>query len=209
MASHSSATTREQAPHAPHATHATHASQTPYAKRTTRTATLMDALTRRAQSVLNDISIDAQDRAIIRYALETHDPWLAELVRRADAAETIVDESGFLKTGGNDRPHTNGVESSEDRQADSREHKEDDSGADKIEALAELICRGGDEPGTKAAALLVLMATLEESPHPKALANLAKHVAFRCCGELNLNGMVEAQTAMLESDLLARDRLLY
>jgi hypothetical protein len=169
----------------------------------------MDALTRRAQSVLNDTSIDAQDRAIIRYALETHDPWLAELVRRADAAETIVDESGFLKTGGNDRPHTSEVESSEDRQADSRERKENDSGADKVEALAELICRAGDEAGTKAAALLVLMSTLEKSAHPKALANLAKHVAFRRCGELNLYGMVEAQTAMLEGELLVGDRVLY
>jgi len=200
MASDSSATTREQA---------SHATQTPYAKRTTRTATLMDALTRRAQSVLNDISIDAQDRAIIRYALETHDPWLAELVRRADATETIVDESGFLQTAGDDRPHTNGVESSEDRQADAREHQEDDSSADKIEALADLICRAGDDAGAKSVALLVLMSTLEKSAHPKALANLAKHVAFRRCGELNLNGMVDTQIAVLEGDLLARDGVLY
>ncbi len=71
MANHSSATTREHTSH------------------TTRTATIIDALKRRAQSVLNDKSIDAQTRAIIRYALETNDPWLAELVRRSGAGESI------------------------------------------------------------------------------------------------------------------------
>lgn len=68
MANHSSATVRE-----------------PHVNRTTRTNTILNALKRRAQSVLNDKSIDPQSRAIIRYAMETHDPWLAELVRRADA----------------------------------------------------------------------------------------------------------------------------
>jgi hypothetical protein len=28
--------------------------------------------------------------------LETNDPWLAELVRRADAGDTVVDEAGLL-----------------------------------------------------------------------------------------------------------------
>ena len=73
MADHSSASTREQTPH----------------NQTTRTATIIDALKRRAQSVLNDRSIEPQSRAIIRYALETNDPWLAELVRRAEARESI------------------------------------------------------------------------------------------------------------------------
>jgi hypothetical protein len=50
----------------------------------------MNALTRRAQAVLHGTSIDPQSRAIIRYAMETHDPWLARLVRRADAGEAIV-----------------------------------------------------------------------------------------------------------------------
>lgn len=70
---------------------------------------------------------------------------------------------------------------------------EDDSNEDKIEALAEMICRTGDEPETKSAALLVLMATLENATHPKALSNTAKHVAFPRCGELNLCGMVDVQ----------------
>ena len=55
----------------------------------------------------------------------------------------------------------------------------------------------------KSAALLVLMATLENATHPKALANLAKHLAFTRCGELNLNGMVDGQIAMLEGELFA------
>ena len=76
MASHSSATVREETPHV---------------NRTSRTNTIVNALKQRAQSVLNDRSIDAQSRAIIRYALEINDPWLARLVRRAEAGETILD----------------------------------------------------------------------------------------------------------------------
>jgi len=66
-----------------------------------------------------------------------------------------------------------------------------------------MICRAGDEPATKSAALLVLMATLENPTHPRALANTAKHFAFTRCGELNLYGMVDAQIAILEGELLA------
>ena len=53
MANHSSATVRE----------------TPQVTQT-RTNTIVNALKRRAQAVLNDSSIDPQSRAIIRYALE-------------------------------------------------------------------------------------------------------------------------------------------
>jgi hypothetical protein len=66
-----------------------------------------------------------------------------------------------------------------------------------------MICRAGDDAGTKAAALSILMATLENATHPKALANLAKHLAFTRCGELNVNGMVDAQIAVLESELFS------
>jgi hypothetical protein len=156
--------------------------ETPHVNQTSRTNTIVDALKRRAQSVLNDTSIDPQSRAIIRYALETNDPWLADLVRRADDGETVIDSAGFLKTSSTDE--------------------------EKIAALAELICRAGDEAGTKSAALLVLMSTLENASHPKALANLAKHHAFTRCSELNLNGMVEAQIAILESELFADNSLL-
>jgi hypothetical protein len=172
MANHSSATVREHTPHA---------------NQTSRTNTIVNALKRRAQAVLNDKSIDPQSRAIIRYALEVNDPWLARLVRRADAGEAIVDTLGFEET-----PEPN----------------EDDSNEEKIEALTEMICRVGDEPETKAAALLVLMATIENSSHPKALANTAKHLAFTRCGELNLYGMVDAQIALAEGELLAGNTLM-
>jgi hypothetical protein len=152
---------------------ATAREQKPQVNQTTRTATIINALKQRAQSVLNDESIDAQSRAIVRYALETNDPWLAELVRRAAAGERIVDTIDF--------PQTSEA---------------------KIEALAEVICRSGDEP---AAALLVLMATLENAANPNELAHTAKHLAFTRCGELNVYGAIDAQIAIVEGKLLATD----
>jgi hypothetical protein len=74
---------------------------------------------------------------------------------------------------------------------------------EKVEALAEIIRRAGES----AAALLVLMATLENAPHPKAVANAAKHFALTRCVELNLYGMVDSQIALLESELLAANLL--
>jgi len=47
------------------------------------------------------------------------------------------------------------------------------------------------------------MATLDKATHPKALANNIKHLAFTRCGELNLSGMVDAQVAIIEGELLA------
>jgi hypothetical protein len=126
---------------------------------------------------LNDKSIDPQTRAIVRYGLETNDPWLAELVRRADAGENIIGGIDFLQA-----------------------PEEDELNEEKIEALAEIICRAGDE---SAAALLVLMGTVENSTHPKLLANTAKHFAFTRCCEANLYGMVGAQIATIEGELLA------
>ena len=152
MASHSSATLRE-----------------PHANQITRTSTIVNALKQRAEAVLNDTSLDAQSRAIIRYALETHDPWLARLVHRAEAGEDVVEN----------------LQSNEATE-------------EKIEALAEMICRAGEE---SAAALLVLMGMLENSTNPKALANAAKHFAFTRCGQSNLYGMVDAQIAVIENDL--------
>jgi len=154
----------------------------PHVNQTSRTNTIINAVKERAQAVIDDRLIDAQSRAIIRYALETNDPLLAELVRRADAGETLLDDAGYLNMSSTDK--------------------------EKIEALAELICRPGDEAGMKSAALLVLMSTLENASHPKALANLVKHFAFTRCGELNFNGVVEAQIAVFESELLADDTLV-
>ena len=166
MANDSSATVRHEAPHT---------------NRTTRTATIVNALKRRAQAVLNDTSIDPQSRAIIRYAMEINDPWLAELVRRADEGETALETIDFSQT-----PDT----------------LEQDLSDKRVRALADIICRDGDEPETKSAALLVLMSSIEDSAYPKSLANTAKHLAFARCGELNLYGMVDAQIAVAEGELL-------
>ena len=169
MASHSSATAREHTPHV---------------NRTTRTATIMNALVRRAQAVLNDKALDANSRAILRYAMETHDPWLARLVRSADAGESLVDT----------------IESSQ-----TLETSEGDTREDKIQALSEIICGAGDEA---AGALFVLMGMLQNSMHPEVLANTVKHFAFTRCGELNLFGMVDAQIAVVEGELLTGNTLV-
>lgn len=134
----------------------------------------MNALKRRAQAVLNDESLDPQSRAIIRYGLETNDPWLAELVKRAEEGENFIDTFDFLLT-----PKNHSID-------------------EKVEALANIICRAGER---SAAALLVLMGTLESSADPKVLATTAKYIAFTRCGELNLYGMVDAQIAAVEREL--------
>jgi hypothetical protein len=52
-----------------------------------------------------------------------------------------------------------------------------------------------------------LMGTLENSAHPKLLANTAKHFAFTRCAELNLYGLVDAQLPLVEGELLADDTI--
>lgn len=69
---------------------------------------------------------------------------------------------------------------------------------EKVEALTEIICRSGDDPATRSAALLVLIAMVESSPHPRILAAVAKQVALARCWELNVCGMVKSQIAALE-----------
>lgn len=175
MAKHGSASVREQTPHADHTPKLN--LHRPNLNGTTRTATIMNALKRRALAVLNDTSIDAQSRAIIRYGLEINDPWLAELVKRAEAGERVIDTFDFSLN-----PENHTID-------------------EKVEALAELICQAGE---TSAAALLVLMGTLENSADPKALVNTAKHFAFTRCGEFNLYGIVDDQIAAVERELWAR-----
>ena len=114
MANHVSATEREETPHVNNSR-----------KNLKLNSTISVALKRRAESVINNKSIDATTRAVIRYGLETNDPWLSELVRRADAGETVVDDISVAQTSSS----SNG-----------------DSSEEKIEALAEMICRAGDEP---------------------------------------------------------------
>jgi len=162
-----------------HSSSATPRQATPHATNSTTNQTISDAIKRRAQSLIKDSTIDACARTFIRYALEVNDDsGLSELVRRADAGEPIIDDSHLL------------------------EANEECSTEEKVERLTEMICQAGDQPETRAAALLVLMSTLENSTQPKVLANHVKHIAFTRCGELNCYGMVDAQIATMENELL-------
>lgn len=168
MTTHSSATAHQETPH--------------------ETATTMipvsGATKRRAEAVINDRTIDLQWRTIIRFALELNDPFLAELVSRAEAGENIVETFESLRT-----PVS----------------IEDESILRKVEALAEIISRSGDEP---TAALFILMETLENSTDPRVLASRAKHVAFSRCGELHVYELVDARLAELEGESLASNTLV-
>jgi hypothetical protein len=73
---------------------ATALEETPHETETTQ-ITISEALRRRAESVINDSRTDPQWRPIVRYALETNDPWLADIVRRAGAGERIIDTVDF------------------------------------------------------------------------------------------------------------------
>ena len=168
MTTHSSATAYEETPH----------------ETETTIITVSDATKRRAESVINDKTINPQWRTAIRFALELNDPSLAELVSRAEAGENIGDTFESLRP-----PLAN----------------EDNSTLRKIEALAEIICRTGDEP---TAALFILMETLERSTDPNVLSSRAKHVAFSGCGELHVYEMIDAQLAELEGELLASNTLV-
>ena len=162
-----------------HSSSAPEREATPHPTNSTTKQTISDAIKRRAQSLINDRTIDESDRAFIRYALATNDaPGLSELVRRADAGEPIIDESCML------------------------EADDEISTEEKLERLAAMIFQAGSQPETRSAALLVLMSTLENSTEPKVLANYVKHIAFTRCGELNCFGMVDAQIASIESELL-------
>ena len=169
MASHSSATVREH----------TRRTLNSVTNNTLKEIPVSDVLRRRAESVIQDKSIDATSRAIIRYALEINDPMLSKLVQRIEDGEYIVDNIA-------------GDES------------ENDSPEQKVGALAEMICQG-DDPGIRAAALLVLLAALETADDFKSLAKTAKHCAFTRCGELNVYGMVDVQIEMLERELFTNN----
>jgi hypothetical protein len=156
--------------------------ETPHVNETT--ITISDAVRRQAQSIIDNTSIDPEWRAVIRYYLETDDPWVAELLPRAEAGETVIDTIDFPQT---------------------PESCDDKTSVERIEALTEIICRAGGEP---MAALFVLMGTLQNSPQPEMLANAAKHYAFTRCGELNIFGMVDAQIAVVEGELLAGSNIV-
>src|SRR5690242_16870823 len=96
---------------------------TPHETETT-IITVSEATKRQAESLINDETIDPQWRDMIRCALELNHSWLAELVNRAEAGENIRDTFESKRTSNID---------------------EEESTASKIEALAEIICRAGDE----------------------------------------------------------------
>lgn len=133
MTSHSSASMREHTPHA---------------NQTTRTATVINALKRRAQAVLNDESIDPESRAIIRYGLETNDPWLAELVRRAGAGERIIDADGSVAdTFGSSQMQETSADNpatATGKGTQTTKIHEPDSSRERSEALADIICGAGE-----------------------------------------------------------------
>jgi len=93
---------------------------TPHATNSITNKPISNAVKRRARSLIKDRTIDASARAFIRYTLEINDPYLAELVRRVDAGESIVHNVSDLDDGNEDK--------------------------EKIAALVEIICRVGDEP---------------------------------------------------------------
>jgi hypothetical protein len=152
--------------------------QIPHVNRKSRTNTIDDALRERVQAVLNDTSVDPQSRAIICQAMERNDSWLARIVQ-AQIDEDIIEA----------------VESELPKGT-----SEDDSIRKKVEALADMICRGGEEAS---AALFVLMEALQISSEPKVLAHVVKHFAFTRCGELNAFGIVDSQVAVLERELFS------
>lgn len=98
------------------------------------------------------------------------------------------------------RPPTIDDDDSEEKEIDLEE---------KIEALAVIICRPGNDPERKSAALLVLMSTLQNATHPKTLAKIAKQVAFSRCAELNPYGMIDAQIEVLEDELLTDHMFMF
>lgn len=80
---------------------------------------------------------------------------------------------------------------------------EDEPPRNKIEVLIDLICRPGDEPDTKSAALLVLLSTFERSMEPVGLLNRAKHLVFAHYDDLTVDDMIDAQIATVEAELFA------
>ncbi|HEY6803636.1 MAG TPA: hypothetical protein VI306_08660 [Pyrinomonadaceae bacterium] len=71
---------------------------------------------------------------------------------------------------------------------------------DKLRKLTSLICRAGNEPEIKSAALLSLVATLWYAPD---FVKTARLLALMHCCELDLYGIVDSQIEMIEQELMA------
>ena len=87
------------------------------------------------------------------------------------------------------------------RRADAGDYRRYDrvSAITKSEALADIICGGGNE----SAATVCSHGNASELRGSHVLANTVKPFAFTRCGKLNVFGMVDAQIAVLESELLS------
>ncbi|HYV11959.1 MAG TPA: hypothetical protein VE980_13745 [Pyrinomonadaceae bacterium] len=70
---------------------------TPHANSTTNKR-ISDAVKRRAQLLIADRAIDDCARAFIQHTLENEDPYLAKLVRRVEAGESILTMSPLSET---------------------------------------------------------------------------------------------------------------
>jgi hypothetical protein len=214
MAKHGSVSVRKETPHATNTQHFTQ--PTPNA--------LSRSIRRRALRIINNQAVDPRTRNWIRYSLGINDPSTPSLVRRAETGEIFDDNFSLQasRTNGDQAvkdfsieydatPGYSIVDESSDHQLERntklktslQEVEEDHTIDEKLEALTDLICRPGNEPDIKSGALLLLMSTLENSARPQALATTAKYLAFMRCCELNLYGMVDAQTSLVERRLLA------
>ena len=71
---------------------------TPHATNAITNKRISNAVRRRAQLLIEDKSVDDCARGFIQYTLENEDPYLAKLVRRVDAGESILTMSPLSRT---------------------------------------------------------------------------------------------------------------
>ena len=81
MTTHTSATAQEETPH----------------ETETTVIRVSDATKRRAQSVINDRTIDPEWRTIIRGALDLNDPWLAESPVQRDQGSRRLEHATVIQ----------------------------------------------------------------------------------------------------------------
>ena len=93
MASHSSATPREEKSDITNASPKSNDSaKTNASPRINALPKIINAsLKRRARLLVTNSSIPGQTRSLIHYALEIKDPYLAQVVRRVEAGEMVID----------------------------------------------------------------------------------------------------------------------
>jgi hypothetical protein len=71
---------------------------TPHANNSISNKPFSESVRRRAQSLIENTTIDDCARAFIQYTLENDDPYLTKLVRRVAAGESILTMSPHSKT---------------------------------------------------------------------------------------------------------------